>query len=415
MKTRIKIRKFVKTPYAMGLVGLVCLLWCCLDLRTSASGSLWVLLARSQRSSADTNSLAKRRSVRGPSTSGHSSQPVAPSPVRAPRRQTPQELGSLVEQMITDGRYALLLRPQIAGDLTALQFQQAFEMLEDEMALVPTGDVGLQLADFDDFPDRNSDEEIHEAIVRVDSLYMDRYPVTNEQYQAVRRRRRLRAVLNLAPRNPPGRARLRRQDRPCPARGTWNNGRYPPGKAKHPVVGVSWYEACAYARWVGKRLPTDAEWVKAASWPVSLGTSARRQRRYPWGEAMDRGRANLWSATVRRHRRGRRLRRGRQRRRRLPAHRQRLGMDARRFRSGLCRSAARRARTRHAQEHSRRRLRHVLREPGHVSVPKRRSSAARKHNIGFRCVLGTCDLAVDPTAPLTVPADERQAEYEVTV
>jgi formylglycine-generating enzyme required for sulfatase activity len=80
----------------------------------------------------------------------------------------------------------------------------------------------------------------------------------------------------------------------------WEKGAPPPGKARHPVVHVSWYDAVAYCRWLAVvtgmpyRLPSEAEWEKGASWDPSV----REKRRYPWGKVFQPARCNSKEASL---------------------------------------------------------------------------------------------------------------------
>lgn len=95
--------------------------------------------------------------------------------------------------------------------------------------------------------------------VYLDAYYIGKYEVTNEQFAK---------FVN---------------ETDYQAKGLWENY-YKPGTADHPVVWVSWNDAVAYCKWAGLRLPTEAEWEKAAR-----GIDGRR---YPWGNEWDESRCN---------------------------------------------------------------------------------------------------------------------------
>lgn len=95
---------------------------------------------------------------------------------------------------------------------------------------------------------------------RLKTYYIDLYEVTNLQYKAF-----IDATGRRSPKH-------------------FRNRTYPEGKADHPVTNVSWKDANRYCKWAGKRLPTDAEWEKAAR--------GSRGKIFPWGNEFDIDKAN---------------------------------------------------------------------------------------------------------------------------
>ena len=138
------------------------------------------------------------------------------------------------------------------------------------MVLIPAGEfqMGSNSGKSDEKP-------IHS--VYIDAFYMDKYEVTNAQYAA---------FLNAKGKHTEsGKTWL--DIGSAPARIEYVAGVYRAkgGYENHPVTDVSWYGAMAYAAWAGKRLPTEAEWEKAARGNLSGLT-------YPWGNSIDSSKAN---------------------------------------------------------------------------------------------------------------------------
>ncbi len=105
------------------------------------------------------------------------------------------------------------------------------------MVLVPAGEFIMGV-------DSGSPDERPKRTVYLDAFYIDKYEVTNKQFKQV-----------------------------------FPDHEYPADRDYYPVMGVTWHQASAYAAAVGKRLPTEMEWEKAAR-----GTDGRE---YPWGNLFD--------------------------------------------------------------------------------------------------------------------------------
>lgn len=126
-----------------------------------------------------------------------------------------------------------------------------------EMVLVPAGEFIFGSDEFSrEGPPRR---------VELPAFLIDRYPVTNAGFLEF-----VEATDHLVPAD-------------------WRDGRPLEGTEDHPAM-VTWVDADAYATWAGKRLPTEAEWEKAAR-----GTDGRR---FPWGDTFESGRALTWESAA---------------------------------------------------------------------------------------------------------------------
>jgi len=122
------------------------------------------------------------------------------------------------------------------------------------MRLVPAGEFTMGYNDGDV-------ESRPASLIYVDTFYIDKYEVTNEMYDV--------CVYDGKCRQPM-----------LPGSATRSPYYHDPDYANYPVLFVDWKMAKTYCEWRGARLPTEAEWEKAAR-----GTED--QRAYPWGDIFD--------------------------------------------------------------------------------------------------------------------------------
>ena len=140
----------------------------------------------------------------------------------------------------------------------------------DNMVQIPAGKfwIGRTQTFFFDtiggYP-RDRMDDIPANYIYLDAFSIDKYEVTNTDYAEFVKATGARAPWH------------------------WPEGKMPKGTDRFPVYNVNWYEATEYCKWAGKRLPTEAEWEKAARGGLD-------RNRYSWGDAeVSHTEANLYN------------------------------------------------------------------------------------------------------------------------
>ena len=160
--------------------------------------------------------------------------------------------GDLVIQLMQDGKLAdetiLSILPGSARRISISTKTKARAGVPAGMVKIPEGTFRFNATNGDAFipyPLQDTGK-----LMMMDGFYMDQYPVTNADYERFLKATKYR---------PKDTVNFLKH---------WIRGRIPVGQEKFPVVYVSMEDAEAYARWAGKRLPTEAEWQYAAQTPA---------------------------------------------------------------------------------------------------------------------------------------------------